>query len=186
MSFRKILLIVLPLFLATTVVIYWQLGGFKEAEATVVPVDGAYRLVGKSYVGTLEHPSLSELLDEVGQKWESGELPGVLTVAVLKEPVTDKDTVEQFIGVLLEPGVKLPQLPKGYELMEVEAKQAIRVRLEAHSSVWPTPDKLREKAEVLAREQGHVIQSNILLEKYHGPGLLEVELPLVQPGATDQ
>lgn len=179
MSFRKILLIVIPVVLLVSTLIYWQLGGFKEAQAEVVPVAGGYTLVGKHYLGTLKHPALQEMLDEVGQRGESGELPGVLTVAVLKEPVTDRDTVEQFIGVLLPSAATLPQLPQGYEIMQVEAQSAIRVSLDAHSSVWPTPDKLRSKAEDYARENGLAIQPQILLEKYHGPGRLEVELPLM-------
>ncbi|AHM60738.1 hypothetical protein D770_12410 [Flammeovirgaceae bacterium 311] len=183
MSFRKILLIVIPIVLVVATLIYWQLGGFREAQAELVEVEGGYTLVGKHYLGTLQHPSLQEILDEVGQRWERGELPGVLTVAVIQEPVTDKDTVEQFIGVLLPAAESLKQLPQGYEIMQVEAQKAIRVSLDAHSSVWPTPDKLRQKAEDYARENNIKIQPRMLLEKYYGPGRLEVELPLVSVSA---
>ncbi|WP_224996595.1 hypothetical protein [Cesiribacter sp. SM1] len=178
MSFRKILFIVIPSVLLVSAIIYWLLGGFKSPQVEVVAVEGGYTLVGKHYLGTLKHPALQDILDEVGQRWESGQLPGVLTVAVLKEPVTDKDTVEQFIGVLLPATEQLKELPEGYEIMEVEAQRAIRVSLDAHSSVWPTPDKLRQRAEEHARENGLAIQPHILLEKYYGPGHLEVELPL--------
>lgn len=181
LSIRKILFVVVPFFLAISAVVYWQVGGFKEAEVTLVEVEGKYTLVGKEYVGTLKHPALQNLLDEVGRRWESGELPGVLTVAVLKEPETDKDTVQQFIGVLLPADTVLQTLPAGYELMEVPAVSAIRVKLDAHSSVWPSPDKLRDKAEAFAREKGYTIQPDLLFEKYYGPRRLEVELPLVLP-----
>lgn len=183
MSFRKILLVVVPIVLVVATLIYWQLGGFKEAQAEIVEVEGGYTLVGKHYLGTLKHPALQNILDEVGERWERGELPGVLTVAVIKEPVTDKDTVEQFIGVLQPASVKLPQLPEGYEIMQVEAQKAIRVSLDAHASVWPTPDKLRRKAEDYARENGLNIQPHMLLEKYYGSQRLEVELPLVPVSA---
>jgi hypothetical protein len=178
MSFRKILIIVIPSILLVSALIYWFLGGFKDPQVEVVEVKEGYTLVGKHYLGTLKHPALQDILDEVGQRWESGELPGVLTVAVLKEPVTDKDTVEQFIGVLLPASEQLEALPDGYEIMQVEAQRAIRVSLDAHASVWPTPDKLRQRAEEHAREKGLSIQPHILLEKYIGSDHLEVELPL--------
>ena len=182
MSTRKILFVVLPVFVVGVLVVYWLIGGFKDAAVELVEVEGPYRLVGRPYMGTLEHPELKNILDEVGQRWESGELTGVLTVAVLKEPKTNKDTVEQFIGVLLPADGKVPQLPEGYQVMQVEAKRAIRVSLDAHSSVWPSPDKLRDKAESYAKEKGFSIQKDVLFEKYHGPGRLEVELPL-EPSA---
>lgn len=184
MSTRKILLIVIPLVLVISAFIYWQMGGFEQPEASVIEVEGGYTLVGKEYIGTLKHPALNELLDEVGQRWESGELPGVLTVAVLKEPKTDKDTVEQFIGVLLPAGQTPKQLPPGYEIMQMPARKAIRVTLEAHSSVWPSPDKLRDRAEAFAKEKGYTLQSGILFEKYHGPRKLEVEVPLSEEASS--
>ena len=104
MSVRKTLLIIIPVFLLIATAGFWYLGGFNEPEVSEVVVVGGYTLVGKEYVGTLKHPALNELLDEVSKRWEAGEFPGVLTVAVLKEPKTDKDTVEQFIGVLLPAG----------------------------------------------------------------------------------
>lgn len=187
MQTRKILGIVIPLFLLIATGIYWLLGGFREAEVALVELEQGYTLVGKQYVGTLEHPALQDLLDDVGRRWEAGELPGVLTVAVLKEPKTSKkDTVEQFIGVIIPQNTAPGQLPKGYERLELPANSAIRVRLEAHPSVWPTPDKLREKAEAFAQEHGYEVQPGILLEKYYGNNRLEVELPIRKTAAAAQ
>lgn len=183
MSFRKIFFIVIPVVLALAAVIYALLGGFREAEISLVEVKGGYRLAGKPYVGTLKNPALTQLLDEVGSHWESGALPGVLTVAILKEPLTDKDTVEQFIGVLLPAGAEPEKLPASYEVMEVPARQAVRASLDAHASVWPSPDKLRDKAEAFARERGYTLQSEVFFEMYHGPSRLEIEMPLL-PAAT--
>lgn len=183
-NMRKLLTIILPLFLLISAGAYWYLGGFKEPEVSLVELDRGYTLVGKEYVGTLEHPALQDLLTEVGGRWEAGEIPGVLTVAVLREPETSKkDTVEQFIGVLLPAETRLQQLPQGYELMELPASSAIRVELEAHASVWPTPDKLREKAEAFAREKGYTLQPGILFEKYYGSNRLEIEVPVLKTGA---
>lgn len=187
MSIRKILLIVVPIFLAAAAITYALLGGFREAEVALVEVEGSgYRLVGKPYRGTLKDPALNELLNEVGGLWEQGTLSGVLTVAILKEPVTDKDTVEQFIGVLLPKGEQFDELPPAYELLEVPAQQAVRASLQAHSSVWPSPNKLREEAEHYAREKGYELQPSILFEKYYGPGRLEVEVPLVQTSPAQE
>ncbi len=179
MSFRKVILFIIPAVLAVSAIIYAFLGGFKAPEVVLIALEGDYRLVGKPYVGTLKNPELNKLLDEVGRRWESGEIPGVLTVAILKEPVTDKDTVEQFIGILLPAGPMPQTLPQGYEIMQLAATKAIRVSLDANAAVWPTPDKLLKKAEAFAAEKGYRLQPGIHFEKYQGPSRLEVELPVL-------
>lgn len=178
MSTPKILLIVVSVFLLVAAVAYWQLGGFKEVEVALVELEGEYRLVGKPYRGRLKSPELNGLLEEVNARWTAGELPGVLTVAVLKEPASDKDTVEQFIGVLLSAGEEPGVLPAGYSMMQLPATKVVRASPQGHPSVWPSPDQLRAKVEAFAREQGYPLQPDILFEKYHGPDKLEVEIPL--------
>lgn len=178
MSLRRVFFVVVPVVLLISAFIYWQLGGFEEVKVEAVEVQN-YRLVGKQYVGTVQHPAMEKLFEEIKGHWESGELPGVVTVAVFKEPATEKDTVEQFVGVLLPAEAPLPHLPQGYELLEIPASQAVRASLEANAAVWPTPDKLREAITTYAATEGYPLRKDVLLEKYHGPDRLEVEVPLL-------
>lgn len=180
MSTQKIILLLVAAVLAVAAVIYVWLGGFKQSEVALVSVQDGYRLIGKPYVGKFNHPSLNKLLDEVGMQWEEGEIPGVLTVVVLKEPGNGNDTTQQFIGILLPAEAPTEKLPQDYELLQIQASQAVRVSLEANSAVWPSPDKLRDKARNFAREKGLKLKPNLLLEKYYGPDRLEVEMPVIE------
>lgn len=180
MPTRKIVLLTAAVVLVVSAIIYARLGGFKQAEVALVSVKDGYRLIGKPYKGKFNHPSLNKLLDEVGMQWEAGEIPGVLTVVVLKEPGNGNDTTQQFIGILLPAKAPAEKLPQGYELLQIEASQAVRVSLEANSAVWPSPDKLRDKARAFAGEKGLRLAPNLLLEKYYGPNRLEVEIPATE------
>ncbi|EMR02242.1 hypothetical protein [Cesiribacter andamanensis] len=179
MSFPKILLIVVSLVVAAAAVAYWQLGGWQEASVqTIAPEGGAYRMVGKPYTGTPGHPEMEKIFRDVRKRWEGGELPGMMAIAVFREPLTNKDTLEQFMGVLLPPNFTPSPLPEGYELLQIPARQSVQARLEAHSSVWPSPRTLREKIEGYAQQQGHQLRQDVTLEKYVSPRRLEVEVPI--------
>jgi hypothetical protein len=179
MSLPKILLLVISIFLVVAAVAYWQLGGWEEPSVQTVAVEGGYyRMVGKPYRGTPGHPELEKIFREIRKSWEGGSLPGVIAIAVFKEPLTNKDTLEQFVGVLLPPDTAPDPLPEGYELLQIPVQQAVQARVEAHSVVWPSPGSLREKIVQFAAQQGHGLRGDVTLEKYISPRQLEVEVPI--------
>lgn len=179
MSLPKILLIVVTIFLVAAAVVYWQVGGFEEPSVQTVAVEGGhYRMIGKPYIGTPGHPELEKTFREIRKRWEGGELPGIMAVAVFKEPLTNKDTLEQFVGVLLPPNTAAGPLPEGYELLQIPVQQAVQAKVEAHSVVWPSPGSLREKIVQFAGQQGQLLRGDVTLEKYVSPRRLEVEVPI--------
>lgn len=175
MSGKKYIITVLLLTAVISLAGYYYLGGFKERELSLVEV-GDYHLVGKHYRGTLENEALGSIFFEVQEKVQMGVLDGVLTVVVLKEPVEERDTVEQFIGVLLEQPVE--EVPDGWAEFTVAASQAVRSSIRSHNMVMPKPNIIREELEAFAQEKGLSLQPGISIEKYVAERHLEIEVPV--------
>lgn len=175
MSGKKYIIIVLLLTALISLAGYYYLGGFKERELSLVEVEN-YHFVGKHYIGTLENEALGNIFFEVQDKVQKGALEGVLTVVVLKEPVEEKDTVEQFVGVLTE--VPVEKVPEGWERYTIGAKQAVRSTIRSHNMVLPKPNVIREELEAFAAEKDLKLQPNISIEKYVGERHLEIEVPV--------
>ncbi|WP_017731306.1 hypothetical protein [Nafulsella turpanensis] len=175
MSGKKYIITVLLIAAVISLAGYIYLGGFKDRELALVEVNN-YHLIGKHYTGTLQNEALGDIFFEVQDKVQQDELEGVLTVVVLKEPVEEKDTVEQFIGVLTEQPVE--ELPEGWEHFTVEADQAVRSTIRSHNMVMAKPNVIREELEAFAKEQGLKLQPNISIEKYIGERHLEIEVPV--------
>ena len=175
MSGKKYIITVLLITAVISLAGYIYLGGFKERELSLIEVED-YHLVGKHYRGNLENEVLGNIFFEVQNKVQQGELDGVLTVVVLKEPVEEKDTVEQFIGVLTQSPVA--KIPKGWERFIVEADQAVRSTILSHNMVMPAPNVIRGELEEFASGKSLELQPAISIEKYIGPRHLEVEVPV--------
>lgn len=175
MSGKKYIITVLLLTALISLAGYYYLGGFKERELSLVEIED-YHLVGKLYRGTLENEALGNIFFDVQDKVQKGALEGVLTVVVLKEPVEEKDTVEQFIGVLTEEPVE--EVPEGWERHTIEAEQAVRSTIRSHNMVTPKPNVIREELEAFAAEQDLNLQPGISIEKYISERHLEIEVPV--------
>lgn len=178
MSVKKYAFYVVLLTGILTLLGYYYLGGFTGRELEVVEVND-YRLMGKRYFGRLDNPALEDVFYEVRSQAESGAPSGTLAIVVLKEPETGKDSVEQFIGILLDQPAQA-SLPQGWELFTIEANRAVRNTIRAHNLVMPRPKEIRDEIEEYAREQQLPLRTDITIEKYLGERHLEVEVPLEQ------
>ncbi len=154
---------------------YYYLGGFKEREMELVEV-GDYRLVGKEYIGRLDNKALEEIFFEVQEHVQEGAPAGTFTMVVLREPENEKDTLHQFIGILLDnPAAAVPE---GWKPFALDAEQAVRATIRSHNLVMPKPNAIREELEEFAREQGVALKPGITIEKYLGERNLQIEVPL--------
>ena len=157
---------------------YWYLGGFKEPAASLVEHKG-YRLVGKYYSGESNSTEAQQTFRTVAQLHQSGEVEGVMAVVILHEATEEKDSVHQFVGILLpENNRNLPASADSLQLLEIPNRQAVRVQLEASSLVWPSPDKIVEQGKNFAADNNLKLAPKLTIEKYVSPNLLEVELPV--------
>ena len=175
MSLKTYILSVLLIAGIATLLAYYFLGGFNERELALVEVDG-YRLVGKEYRGTLGTKGLEEIFFEVQQKALEGEYAGALAIVVLQEPKDEKDTLHQFIGILLEDPAG--PVPAGWETFELNAEQAVRSTIRSHNLVMPKPHAIREEIEAFAQEKDVALRPEITIEKYLGERHLQVEVPV--------
>jgi hypothetical protein len=176
MSVRKYIFYVVLLAGVLTLLGYYYLGGFTERSVELVAVND-YHLAGIRYQGKLGTDALEEIFYEVQDKVRDGSLAGTMAIMVLKEPQTGKDSVDQYVGVLLEnPGEA--SLPQGWERFTIEASQALRSSIRAHNLVMPSPKEIRDEIQDYARKHELPLRTDVTIEKYLGERHLEVEIPL--------
>lgn len=178
MSVKKYVFYVVLLTGILTLLGYYYLGGFTGRNLEVVEVSD-YQLVGKRFQGKLDSPALEEIFYEVRNQAQSGTPAGTLTIVVLKEPETEKDSVDQFIGILLDQPAEA-SLPEGWERFTIEADRAVRNTIRSHNLVVPKPNVIRDEIEHYAQAQQLPLRKDITIEKYLGERHLEVEVPLEQ------
>ena len=176
MSAKKYIFLVVLLSAIIALGGYYYFGGFTEREQELVAVDN-YHLVGRYYKGTLSNKKLEDIFYEVRSLHEKGEPAGVLTLVTIKEPLTGKDTLEQFIGILTA-NAGANALPQGWETYTIEARQAVRNTVRAHNLVMPKPEEVRAEIHEFADAHNLNLKPNISIEKYLGERHLEVEIPV--------
>ncbi len=176
MSPKKYILLVVLLSAVIGLGGYYYFGGFTPRQQQLVEVNDYY-LVGRHYKGRLDNNALEEIFYEVRSQHEKGEPSGVLTIVTLKEPLTAKDTVEQFIGLLTETPYASP-LPAGWERFTLETNRAVRNTIRAHNLVMPKPYEIKEEIQEFANKNNLNLKSDVSIEKYMGERHLEVEIPV--------
>ena len=177
MSVKKYLLFVLVLTAVITLAGYDYFGGFEGREQELVQVND-YHFAGKHYKGTLKDNELENIFYEVRQQFDKGTPAGIFTIVVLKEPETQKDTVEQFVGILLNEAVAEGSLPAGWETFTVEAGQAVRNTIRSHNLVMPKPHEIKQEIQSFAQSRNLELNSEVTIEKYLGERHLEIEVPV--------
>lgn len=177
MSVKKYIISVLLLAGVITFFGYLYFGGFEDPELQVVEVND-YHFAGKPYKGTLNNKELENIFYEVRQQYEKGAPAGTFSIVVLKEPQTQKDTVEQFIGIILQEPLNNASLPAGWENFKVEADQAVRSTIRSHNLVMPKPQAIKEEIQNFAQAQNLQLNNGITIEKYLGERHLEIEVPV--------
>lgn len=178
MSVKKYVFYVVLLTGILTLLGYYYLGGFTGRTLDVVEVND-YQLVGKRYQGKLDSPVLEDIFYEVRNQAESGAPAGTLSIVVFKEPDTAKDSVDQFIGILLDQPAE-SSLPEGWESYTIEADRAVRITIRSHNLVMPKPNLIRDEIEEYAQAQQLSLREGVTIEKYLGERHLEIEVPLEQ------
>lgn len=178
MSVKKYVFFVVLLTAIITLVGYYYLGGFKGRTLDVVEVSD-YQLMGKRYYGRLDSPALEDIFYEVRSQAQSGSPSGTLVIVVFREPESEKDSVDQFIGILLDQPAE-SRLPEGWESLTIEASRAVRNTIRSHNLVMPKPNVIRDEIEEYAQSRQLPLRKDVTIEKYLGERHLEIEVPLKQ------
>lgn len=177
MSIKKYLVAVLVVAGLITLAGYYFLGGFNERELELAAVN-SYHLVGREYRGTLGNQELEQIFFEVQEKAQQGVPAGTFAVVVFREPRDERDTLHQFVGILLDDPAA--PAPEGWESYKLEAEQVVRNTIRSHNLVMPKPNAIREELEEFAEKQNVPLQPGITIEKYLGERHLQVEVPVQQ------
>lgn len=128
---------VIPLTLVLAWYLYDKLGGGGEMVSEVIELS-SHTVSGEWFEGRPSNPQLEQLFFE---QRDASNFEDSTYLAVVNFPVESKDSVKQFIGVFNPTAESGFQLPQG---------TYVAITMDMHSSVRPSPEKVREEAEKLA------------------------------------
>ena len=151
------------------------LGGFQDIESNIVEVD-AYKIYGLAYSGKYDSDQLSDIVTHTRQLLTDKTLRGDLVIVNYFDFKAEKrGVVNQFIGVQLSAGEE-PGSVEGYELRIIEAKRVVETVIGVRKLVMPSPEKIKQKANELARENGMELM-DLSIETYKNKHLI-IHIPV--------
>lgn len=174
MKKRTFYIIGIVLFTFVVLLVYALLGGFREPEYSIAP-RAAYELAGYEYKGRYTEQRLEKIFYNARALNE--EMPNsTLTLVTFVEPEKARDTLHQFIGIILpEQGASLPD---SVDRLSLPAKRVARAYLNKHALVMPRPAEVKAWLKDFAEDQGYRLTGDPAVEKYLAESELIVELPV--------
>lgn len=149
-----------------------NMGGFNDPVLSI-GISDTHILVGKEFKGPRDSPEIGKLWGEMEKMAESGMVEGDVAAIWYNEPSTS-EVVRAFIGILMASDAT--DVPEGYELRRLEARQVVRAEQQSHHLVaGPLYEHIREFAEGKG-----VKLSEESLEIYPGEQQVIFEVPVVE------
>ena len=170
---KPFLYIVIALLFTSFLILYNQLGGFKEPEITHEPVQ-EYTFAGKKYKGKASDPAMEQLFSEMKGIKKDNQFEGPLVMVWHREAASKDDAVEVLIGIEILPGEIVPGL---LETSILQMNGVIRAKISAHTSVMPNPKSVLKKIRHFAEKNGYVLQ-DIVIDKYPEESVVYTEIPV--------
>lgn len=166
---RKLLWTIIGALVIVIFGIYYFLGGFQEVNIEVTRAEH-YRIAGNYYEGPYERDTIATLFFTARELLKSKTLSGDLSVVNFDE--NSQDTVKMFIGILLPHNVSgdLEDL----QIREIKSDKILRARIESHSIVMPTREKIEGKLQTFA-EKNNLVLRDFTLERYISDNKLIIE-----------
>ena len=143
---RRIIFIALPLSLLLAWFFYKEMGGGEPIIPERIQLS-SHTIAGEWFEGRPSNPELEEVFYRMR---DGARFADSTYLAVVNVPMDAKDTIRQFIGIL--------EGPAGSSRFELPAGEYVSVTMGMHSSVQPSPEKVREEAQKLARLEPWEIQ----------------------------
>ena len=169
---KKVVAVIVVLFLVSLPVIYWQLGGFNPVSISVEE-RADMKLLGLTYRGTPQDPGMLgtfQKIEEIINKYPQSRLHTLYNV----EPAGKLDTLEVFVGVEFQEEIYGQE---ELDLREIECSQVIVAEIEAHRLVMPSPEKVKSQIESFAASRSMSTQG-IYVDKIIDDRRVEVIVPL--------
>jgi len=169
---RSFIYLSIALLLTAILIIYHQLGGFKDPDITFIENE-EYKIAGYYYEGDLKDDAWENLFLNTRKKINDGILAGILTIVWYEEP-EGKGNSKAFIGVIFEGN---PSIPGDMEVRHLNMHGVIRATLESHVLVMPEPQKVVRNIQAYAEKNNFELQ-DILIEKYPEESKIFAEIPV--------
>jgi len=163
----------IALFLTAILIVYQQLGGFKEPEISFVDLH-EYRIAGNYFEGKITGDQWELLFIRTRDLVESGRLPGTLTFVWYNEPEKEEGFARAFIGVQFEGN---PEIPDGWEVRTLTMDGVVRATMKSHVTVMPNPQKVAREIREWASLRQYPLQ-NVLIERYPNESVIYSEIPV--------
>ncbi len=152
---------------------YYTLGGFDPVDVFVMEGKGR-TVIGKEYIEKYDYDAFGEKMKETRASIDSGKLRGMLTVVMFENEEIGKDSIHYFLGASVDEISDVLRLPAGYDYQEFRTDKLFKIFLTQHPLVMPTPDEMKELAQIKAIEEGEVLQP-FSFELYYEDESLSVE-----------
>lgn len=144
---------------------YYFLGGFDPINFQLEV--RSLTVYGQLYEGKRNSDMLSMLFEEAKKNVENGE---GLFLAVIDYPVSSKDSIKQFIGVV-------SKKPVGLDSVVFVDQTFMTAEITVHPLVRPLPNKIQNLAKEYALKNG-LVTDTVGIELYAISGTLNVLFPL--------
>ncbi len=163
---KKIISIIVLTILAAMLWTYFNRGGLVKPLLSKVKTQ-PFTVLGVSYKGFGKDKAIREIIRTTHEYMNEGKLKGSLSIIYEGNPDSPKDTVNVFIGVIVDDtlGIKKANLPEKYELKNYASMKTVRAEIKAHVSVAPNPAQINATLLDFSRKNG-LVTDNMYIERY--------------------
>lgn len=170
---RSYLFLLIALLLTAILIVYHQLGGFKEPEISFVNLH-EYHIAGSYYEGKITSDKWKSLFIQIRDLEESDKFPGILTIVWYNEPEKEEGFARAFIGIQFKGD---PEIPGGLEVRTLQMDGVVRATMKSHVTVMPNPQKIAREIKEWASIKQYPLQ-DILIEQYPEESVIYSEIPV--------
>lgn len=157
---------------------YYYFGGFDKVTVQKVETDRSYilDLWGEEFNGNMQDTTWKNLFLEIRDRIVHGILNDPITIVYYRKPkdAGRKGNIEAFIGASLQPD-SIP--PRGLTEIKIVKKGVLRVTLNMHPVVMPSPSKVRRLITRYAAGNNLGLDT-LMIEKYYHDNSIAVEVPV--------
>ena len=159
---RSYLYLLFAAFLVLVLIIYQQLGGFREVKLSrVEPFE--YMIVGKEFQGKITDKAWENLFFEMKGYLDEGQVSGDLVIVWYEQPDSETKTGKAFVGIDMED--RRAGFPESLTSREVACRGILRAELIGNILVLPKPEKVIEDLRNFALREG-IEPLDIVVDRY--------------------
>ncbi|WP_373520024.1 hypothetical protein [Aquiflexum sp.] len=164
---KKIIGVIVILFIVAVVCLFYLLGGFNTIHVEIEDL-GQIELSGVQFRGRPQDEVLREAFQRI-EDLKKQNPESTLHTIYFSEPSGKLDTMEVFVGL----ESKWIMNEEGLKKVSLEAKSAIVATIAAHRFVMPGPLKVKAKMEAFAKNHG-LPKPEIFVDRIIGPNEVKV------------